>query len=135
MLLAFALDLVAVTWGGVSSFCLSSAYLFLVPAHAALWGAGRWFGRSKALSWSSLPSLGAAVALSTVVAEVLSSGGFYLFSGRFTELSVAELGSRLLTYFPSSLEAMVLYVGMGILVHALLLAVPLGSPRGGPARG
>ena len=36
MLLAFFLDLAAVTWGGVDGFCLTPAYLALVPAHALL---------------------------------------------------------------------------------------------------
>ncbi|MFL6623673.1 MAG: hypothetical protein ACJ8NR_13860, partial [Sulfurifustis sp.] len=40
---AALLDYTAVTWGGVSDFCISPAYAALLPAYAALWLAGRWY--------------------------------------------------------------------------------------------
>lgn len=121
MLLAFLMDVTAVTWGGVSGFCMSPAYLMLVPTHIALWGAGRWYRHAHRDTISTLFTLGGAVLASSILAELLSSGGFYLVSGRFADLSLAELGSRLTTYYPSSLEALVLYVGMAAIIHGAVL--------------
>ena len=120
MVEAFALDVSAITWGGVSGFCFTPAYAFLLPAHAALWLAGRWYAGHHRQAWSTLLPLAGALLGSAVVAEVLASGGFYLFSGRFAELSLAELGSRLVRYFPSSLEALALYTGLAAVMHAAL---------------
>jgi len=127
MVEAFVLDVAAVTWGGVSSFCFTPAYALLLPAHAALWLAGRWYAGRYRQAWSTLLPLAGAVLGSALVAEVLASGGFYLFSGRFAEQSLAELGSRLVRYFPSSVEALALYTGLAVVVHA---AVVLGNVTG-----
>jgi hypothetical protein len=120
LLLALGLDLAAVTWGGVSGYCLTPAYLLLVPAQAALWGAGRWYAARHHASWSGLWLLAATVLVASFAAELLASGGFYLFSGRFAELSAAELGSRLLAYYPASLAALAFYVGVAAGLHAAL---------------
>jgi hypothetical protein len=37
------IDYLAIAVGGVSSFCISPAYGFLLPAYGALWLAGRWY--------------------------------------------------------------------------------------------
>jgi len=131
---AFAIDLAAVGWGGVSAYCLSPAYLLLVPAYGAMWAAGRWYARRYRPAWDSLYALGASLWLAVTAAEALASGGFYLFSGRFTDLSLAGLGERLITYFPQTLSALALYIGLALLVHiALLVLSGAGrrmSPRG-----
>ena len=120
MVEAFALDVAAITWGGVSSFCFTPAYALLLPAHAALWLAGRWYAGRHRQAWSTLLPFAAALLGSAIVAELLASGGFYLFSGRFAELSLAELGERLVRYFPSSLVALALYTGLAAAIHAAL---------------
>jgi hypothetical protein len=130
MLLALGLDVAAVGWGGVSGFCLTPAYLLLLPAHAVLWGAGRWYARLHRPFWRGLVGLAAAVTLASLAAEVLSSGGFYLFSGRFTELSAGVLAERLLAYYPASLAAMALYVGTAAGLQAGLQLVGASGRRG-----
>jgi len=126
---AFLLDVAAITWGGVSGFCFTPAYMLLLPAHAALWLAGRWYAGRHRQTWSTLLPLGGALLGAVVVAEVLSSGGFYLFSGRFADLSLAELGARLVQYFPASLEALALYTGLAAVIHAALVLTRIEHPR------
>lgn len=43
MVLAVALDWAAISYAGVSDFCVTPAYSFLLPAYAALWYGGRWY--------------------------------------------------------------------------------------------
>ena len=45
MATAVAIDYMAINQFGVSSFCVSQAYVALVPAYGALFMAGRWFAR------------------------------------------------------------------------------------------
>ena len=120
------IDYVAITFGGVSSFCISPAYGFLLPAYGALWLAGRWYAARHRLALSSLLPLAASVVIGGVVSELFSSGGFYFFSGRF-EPNFAEFGARIARYFPSSLATLAFYVAVAAIVHAALGAVRLAG--------
>jgi len=123
--LAVVSDYVAIAWLGVSDFCVSPAYGFLLPAYSALWLAGRWYARRYHFRFSTLPLLAVALLTGAAVCELLSSGGFYFFSGRFEETSFAEFGARLANYFPHALEGIGLYITSAILIH---VAVGLAGP-------
>jgi hypothetical protein len=118
--MAAAIDYIAITWGGVSSFCVSPAYTFLLPAYGALWLTGRWLAVRLRVTWATLPSLGLVVLFGGAACELLSSGGFYFFSGRFAEPTLAEFALRLIKYSPSGLGALALYAGIAALLHAAL---------------
>ncbi|MGH8590136.1 MAG: hypothetical protein ACREXX_12665, partial [Gammaproteobacteria bacterium] len=118
----------AIAFGGVSSFCMSPAYGFLLPAYGALWLAGRWYAVRHRFAFSTLLPLAASVVIGGVVSELFSSGGFYFFSGRF-EPNLAEFGTRIVRYFPSSLATLAFYVAVAAIVHAALGAVRLSGAR------
>jgi len=117
MLGAALIDYVAITWGGVSSFCVSPAYVALVPAYGALFLAGRVYARHHRLSWSALPWLLGCALAGAMLAELFSSGGFYFFSGRFAEPSLGEFIPRLVKYFPAMLSTFVTYLGLAAVIH------------------
>lgn len=117
MALAGVSDYMAIAWFGVSDFCMSPAYGFLLPAYGALWIAGRWYARRHRFALSTLIPLASSVLLGAAVCEIISSGGFYFFSGRFAETSLVEFGVRLAKYFPPSLESLVFWMGIAIVVH------------------
>lgn len=114
------IDYFAITVGGVSSYCVSPAYGFMLPAYASLWGAGRWLSARYDFSPSVLPALGASLTGSVLMAELFSSGGFYFFSGRFVETSMAEFAGRLVKYFPQSLTSFAFWIGVALIVHVAL---------------
>src|SRR4051812_40251766 len=48
---AALVDCIAIGWAGVSDFCVSPAYIALLPAYSVLWFAGRWVaGRYRAMT-------------------------------------------------------------------------------------
>lgn len=118
-LLAAASDYVAITWGGVSSFCVSPAYVMLLPAYGALWLAGRWYAGQHHERIATLVPLALAVTGGAAVCELLSSGGFYFFSGRFADPALAEFLPRLAKYFPHALSSLALYIGAAASIHVL----------------
>ncbi|MBS4099277.1 MAG: hypothetical protein KGZ83_20900 [Sulfuricella sp.] len=120
---AAASDFIAITWGGVSSFCVSPAYALLLPAYGALWLAGRKYAQHHANRIATLVPLVLAVCGGAALCELLSSGGFYFFSGRYAEPTLAEFGLRLVKYFPAYLGTLALYVGCAAVVHAVLVGV------------
>jgi hypothetical protein len=127
--LAALVDYVAITWGGVSSFCVSPAYGFLLPAYGALWLAGRRFADAYCLSWQALKPLLTNLLLGAILCELISSGSFYFFSGRYAEPSLSVFATRVLHYFPASLQALLLYVGAAALIHLLVTSLQLRQMR------
>lgn len=113
------LDYAAVTWGGVSSFCISPAYVALIPAYGALWLAGRLYRRFHSFSSATFLPLAMTVVAGALACEVISSGAFYFFSGRFPEPSLAGFGARLARYFPADLGSLAFHVGLVAIVHAV----------------
>jgi hypothetical protein len=111
------LDFAAITWGGVSSFCVSPAYALLLPAYGSLWLAGHWYAKQYQFSWSTLLPLGRSLAIATIISQILSSGGFYFFSGRYTDTSLAEFGQRFIQYYPSQVSNLTFYLAIAVIVH------------------
>lgn len=115
--LAAAVDYAAIAWGGVSDFCVSPAYVALVPAYSTLWLAGRWYTTHYRLAPSTLLPLGLAVIVGTAACELISSGSFYFYSGRVTDPTAAGFGRTLLAYLPRSLQSVVYWIVIATLAH------------------
>lgn len=116
--LATIIDLTAIGWGGVSSYCMSPAYWLLVPAYGAVWGLGRWAGGHLAMRLADMPGWVGVLLLGGVLAEVFASGGFYLYSGYFTEPSLSELFGRFATYMPATLLHLLAYAAVVLSLQA-----------------
>ncbi len=117
--LSWWLDFAAYTWGGTSGFCLSPAYILLVPAYTSLWFAGRWYAGRHQFNWRTLMPLSLSVISGLTLCELFSSGGFYFFSGRFAETSLVEFSERLAKFFPMYIESFLFYAGFAIAIHIL----------------
>lgn len=117
------LDYSAVTWGGASTFCITPAYAFLLPAYGALWFAGRWYAQRHRATMMTMIPLTLCLLASALLCELFSSGGFYFLSGRFAQTSLMEFGARLVKYFPHDLSSLAFYVGVTAVIHAALAAV------------
>lgn len=117
------IDFAAFQWGGGSNFCFTQAYIALVAAYGALWMAGRWFAGQYRQEWSNLMLLGLSVFVGAFVCEIISSGSFYFFSGRFAEPTLTEFMGRIATYFPAYLQSIVFYVIIAATVHIAILGM------------
>lgn len=112
------LDYAAIAWGGVSGFCVSPAYVALLPAYGALWLAGRWYAGQYTFKPMTVLPLAGSVFVGTIVCELISSGGFYFFSGRFADPTLVEFATRFAKYFPASLASIGFWVAVAALIHA-----------------
>lgn len=125
--LSWWLDFAAYTWGGVSDFCLTPAYVFLLPAYASLWLAGRWYAKRYQFAWRTILPLSFSVIIGLTLCELFSSGGFYFFSGRFADTTLNAFGEQLIKYFPLYVETFIFYLGITAVIHSLfaLIAKPV----------
>lgn len=121
--LGWGLDVAATTWGGVSDFCMTPAYFFLLPAYASLWLAGRWYAKRHQFTWNTVLPLSVSIMAGLTLCELFSGGGFYFFSGRIAETSFAEFGEQLLKYFPLYIETFVFYAGIAAVIHVLFTLI------------
>ncbi len=121
--LSWWLDFAATNWGGVSDYCLTPAYVFLLPAYASLWLSGRWYTQRYQFASSTLIPLSISVIVGLILCGLFSSGGFYFFSGHITETNLNEFGDQLIKYLPLYIETFVFYLGVAVLIHTLFTLI------------
>src|SRR5690606_41446425 len=117
---AVGLDFGELWSGAVSDWCRSLAYWLLVPAYGALWFGGRLFADRQLHGLRQLGWLAACVMASALVTQVISSGGFYFFSGRSAEPTLAGLVERLVIYYPRYLSTLAMYVSFAAVLYVAL---------------
>ena len=115
LVLAGLIDYAAIQ-NGVSDWCVSPAYAFLIPTYAVMWFAGRYCSNYKAMkSLELVKSLGFML-LAASAAFAISNGSFYLFSGRFGDLSLVEYFVRVAQYYPSYVSVAMIYGVAGLAI-------------------
>ena len=92
--LSSLLDFASLATGTITDWCLSPAYWALALAYAALWLGGHVYARLQRGNWSDVPRLAVALVVTASVAYLLSKGGFYFFSGRYPEPTLAGFVAR-----------------------------------------
>ncbi|NOT85947.1 MAG: hypothetical protein HOP02_14460 [Methylococcaceae bacterium] len=123
---AALIDYMAITKMGVSDYCVSPAYVFLIPTYAALFLAGRIAARFKTLQPQDLlMQVGLLVGAATV-AFLISNGSFYVLSGKFADLNWTQYATRVAKYYAPYLSGALVYsvviVGLVKVLNAFNLA-------------
>lgn len=118
-LLAAGIDYAAIGWAGVSDYCVTPAYAFLLPTYAVMTFAGQWARRYRALTIADLAPLAAVAALGGVIAFAISNGSFYFFAGYFAGLSFVDYLVRTAHYAVSYLAWALFYIAAGLAVMTL----------------
>jgi hypothetical protein len=92
---------------GVSSWCITPAYLLLIPTYLIMWAGGRRFSNLKNESLrTTLPTL----IICSTLAFFVSSGGYYIFSGRYQgEQIFIKFSYALANYYPAYVGSALLY--------------------------
>ncbi len=112
LIMAGLIDYIAIA-NGTSSWCVSPAYVFLVPTYAAMWFAGRYCSAFKSLKTAELAMQFGVLAAATSIAFAISNGSFYLLSGRYPDLSWGQYFARVAQYYPPYVGSVLLYALLG----------------------
>ena len=116
---AALVDYYAITAQSVSDWCVTSAYGFLVLAYAAMWFAGHWFAPRHTLTGKNLLGVFAVATAASIVAFLISNVSFFLFSGRYAEMSAFEYASRVEQYLGSYIAVALMYVACAVIAHMI----------------
>ncbi|WP_020483840.1 hypothetical protein [Methylomonas sp. MK1] len=117
---AVLIDYLAITKLGVSDFCVSKAYEFLVFSYGAMWLGGKWCRQFAALSVATVAQRLMALVAATSIAFLFSNGSFYWLSGRYPNGSFTQYIERVAMYYPPYLTNTLIY---GVVIFALVSAV------------
>jgi hypothetical protein len=123
LLEAALVDYYAINFQGVSGWCVTSAYGFLVFAYSALWFVGRWYAPRHALNAQGLAGLFTAAVAAGSLAFVIANVSFYLFAGYFGSMGVAEFAASVTQYYGSYVAVAVMYVGCAVIVQMAYAAL------------
>ncbi|NKF21010.1 hypothetical protein [Solimonas marina] len=135
MLEAVAIDAAVIHYLGVSNFCVTAAYPFLVPTHGALWLAGAWTRRHYRWDASSALQFALAAVIAVHLAYAISNASFYWLGGRYAQPNVGEYLQRFVRYYPHFMEVTLGYLAiLGVLHLAAASQLPQLRPAGAAPR-
>ncbi|RYD14993.1 MAG: hypothetical protein EOP90_10455 [Lysobacteraceae bacterium] len=121
MALAVAIDYAVITGQGIafwSHYCMSTAYLFLLPAYAAPWLGGSWL--RKHYEGPGLRELGMLAGSSVLAASLcflVSNGSFYWISANVPARSFGGWFENMGDWYLSYLGTTLVYVGVAAVLH------------------
>ena len=134
MALAVAIDAWVISRAGLSfwdHYCVSVAYWFLVPAHAAMWFGGSLLAKNyRGLEWRALGWLAVIAPVAAAACFLVSNGSFYWLSDSVTGASLAGWGKNLGDWYFQYISTACLYLAGAAVVHVL---VTLLAPQRAPA--
>ncbi|GFO72636.1 hypothetical protein BJAS_P3036 [Bathymodiolus japonicus methanotrophic gill symbiont] len=114
------LDYIAIAHWQVSDYCISPAYIFLIPTYAVMFFAGRWSAKYSSLNSLNLVRQLAYLLVAVSIAFLISNGSFYLLSGKFPDLSLVQYAERVAKYYPAYVGSTLIY-SLGVLVFTWLM--------------
>ena len=114
---ATIVDVLSVGWINAGHHCMTVAYWMLIPAYGSLWLGGRLYAGWHRERAGSLALLVPVMAISALVCNLFSSGGFYFFSGRYDAPTFSGMLARLSHYYPQYLSTLALYVAIAVVLY------------------
>lgn len=126
MALAVVVDYIVISNQGInfwSHYCVSAGYWFLVPAYLSLWLGGSWLARQQpGLNLRGLGMAAVAAVGSWLACYVVSNGSFYWLSDSVPQpRSVGAWVANMGDWYVFFLEATMLYIALGLVMHALVV--------------
>lgn len=116
---AVGIDLLTIRAYGISNYCATLAYWFIVPAYSVLWLGGAWLRRRH--RQATLPDLARACAsllLSVTLCYVITNGSSYWLGGRIAHPDLVGWWSHFTRWYGHFLLVPCAYVGLAALVHS-----------------
>lgn len=114
---AAIIDYLAITKFGVSDFCVTKAYVFLIGSYGAMWLGGKWCRHFGELSLPSLLQQFGILIAAISTAFLFSNGSFYWLSGRYAGPHWEQYIERFAMYYSPYLSKTVIYV---VVIFALV---------------
>ena len=116
-----AVDFVVIRDLGVSSYCVTVAYVFMLPAYAALWLGGARMRRAYRHDLADLVRWVVSLGLASSLCFLLTNATFYWLGGRIADPTLGGWWQSLTHWYPGFVGVPFVYVGIAGLLHAALV--------------
>lgn len=117
---AIAVDFIVIKDFGVSSYCVTVAYVFMLPAYALLWAGGAWMRRAYRHEPADLARWAASLLLASSLCFLVTNATFYWLGGRIADSSLSGWWRSFSHWYPGFIEVPFVYTGIAVLLHAAL---------------
>ena len=116
-LAATGVDFLATRYYGISNYCATVAYWFIVPGYSVLWLGGAWLRGHYQLAPLDLARLAASLVLSVTVCFLITHTAFYWLGGRVEHPTIAEWWSAFTQWYGLFLGVTATYVALAAGPH------------------
>ncbi len=117
---AIVIDFAAIHYYGVSDYCVTPAYWFIVPAYSALWLGGVWLRRHYRHRPGDVLRLVASLLACFTVCFLLTQGSFYWLGSRVADPSIAGWWLNFTQWYGQFLLVTGAYVTLAAIGHAVV---------------
>jgi hypothetical protein len=97
---------------GTSDWCITPAYMFLIPTYFCLWYGGRQFDDLQIGTLKEAGYLSFVLLVSASAAFIISTGSYHLLSGRYDEVRILEQAVNSIKYYPRYIGGAFFYTGI-----------------------
>lgn len=120
MCTAVLIDLIAIRYYGVSNYCVTVAYWFLVPSYGALWLGGGWLRRHASPDRFGVACLLGSACAAVSLCFLISNGSFYWLGGRVSHPSWDGWMVNFVTWYGPMVRATLAYLALAAILHVLI---------------
>ncbi len=113
------IDYYATSVQGVSDWCFTPAYWFLIPTYGSLWMVGRWFSLNHSVQGKGMTVLILVAWAVNSFAFMFSNITFYLFSDLFAQMSLIEYAASVSQYYVSYVSVAMLYIACAVAMQVI----------------
>ena len=115
---AVGIDFLAIRHYGISNYCATLAYWFIVPAYSVLWLGGAWLHRHyRQAALPDLARLCASLLFSVTLCYVITNASSYWLGGRIAHPDLSGWWSHFTLWYEHFLVVPCAYVGLAALIH------------------
>ena len=114
---AAAVDFIVIRDFGVSSYCVTVAYAFMLPAYSMLWLGGAWMRRRYRHEPRDLLRCAMSFAWAASLCFFVTDTGFYWLGGRVAHPGLADWWARVVHWYPDFLGVSFIYIGIAAMLH------------------
>jgi len=115
---AVAVDFVVIRYAGVSSYCVTIAYAFMLPAYSLLWLGGVWLRRTYRHEPRDLVRCAVSFALAASLCFFVTHTSFYWLGGRVAQPSLAGWWAGVAHWYPDFIGVSFIYIGIAAVLQA-----------------
>jgi|SRR5450755_1346968 len=121
MVAAVAVDYIAIQYLGISNYCVTVAYWFIVPAYASLWLGGTWLRQQLSMDVRGAVLLVASLLISVSVCFLISNASFYWIGDRVTQRSWDGWLENVSAWYWPFLQVACAYVAVAAVFHLIVV--------------